>query len=395
MFAVPRVERLIILLLIIGILAGCLSLGAERITVDGSERLVDSARAAIDAADSYIRDGDFSRAKKMLEESRRDLDDATEGFNTVFDKSEMEGVLAAEEKVDFALSYLDENRPGAARASLAAAREELVRVGISQLGAKDRIAPERFTVTKGEFPLTFYGTVDGVYIGYQPVPHNIAKAARESFYAYDKSGSESDLDRGVFLTELLIEMSTEREDRFIVWPNNFPWPAYDLSPGWIGALSQAGCMKALMLAYSATGDDRYRVFGDKALSAFEYGLSQGGLRSTRTDETGSYTWYPEYARSEPPYVLNGFITSVVWIGEYSDFTGSEKAAALYSEGIKTIAHFLPEYDKGGGWSYYDALGHRSSEHYHRLHVDQLALLYRLTGDEVFKTYRVMWSVEEG
>ncbi|MFV2040650.1 MAG: D-glucuronyl C5-epimerase family protein, partial [Candidatus Hydrothermarchaeales archaeon] len=90
-----------------------------------------------------------------------------------------------------------------------------------------------------------------------------------------------------------------------------------------------------------------------------------------------------------------FITSVVWIGEYSDFTVNKKAKALFEEGIKTIAHFLPEYNMGGGWSYYDAVGHRSSKHYHRLHVDQLALLYNLTGDEVFKTYADLWGGEEG
>jgi hypothetical protein len=259
------------------------------------------------------------------------------------------------------------------------------------MGAKDRIAPQRFTVTKGEFPLTYYGTVDGVYIGYQPVPHNIAKAAREAFYDYDKSGDETDLQRGLFLTELLIEMSKERDGGFIVWPNNFSWPVYNLSPGWIGALSQAGCMKVLMLAHGATGDDRYREFGDKALSAFEFDISDGGLRIQRSDESGSYIWYPEYVRTEPPFVLNGFITAVTWIGEYSEFTGNEKAAGLHEDGIISIAHFLPEYTLGGGWSYYDAVGHRSSEHYHRLHVDQLARLYSLTGEEVFKTYRVMWG----
>jgi|GEM_PF-6418563 len=394
MFAVQRAGRLFAALLVAALTIGCLSLGTEQITVEDSERLVDSARAKIDAADTYILEGDFRRAKKVLKDGRHDLDDAAQGFNTVFDKSEMEGVTAAAEKIDFSLAHLDENRPGVARANLAAAREELVRVSISLMGAKDRIAPERFTVTKGEFPLTFYDTVDDLYIGYQPVAHNIALAAREAFYAYDKTNDESDLQRGVFLTELLIEMSVEREAGFIVWENSFPWPAYNLSPGWIGGLSQAGCMKALMLAYTATDDKRYLLFGDKALSAFEHLLEEGGLRSTRSDESGSYVWYPEYARAEPAFVLNGFITATVWTGEYSEFTGNKKAAGIYEEGIKSITHFLPGYNKGDGWSYYDAVGHRSSEHYHKLHIAQLDLLYSLTGDEVFKQYGVMWGGEE-
>ncbi len=393
MLSVP-VFKCAAVLLVIGLFIGCLGLGSEKAEVDDSERLVDSARAKVDAADQYIVDGDASRAVDVLEDARSDLDETLGRFNSLFDGAEMQGILAAAQDIDDALLRLKQGRPMVARTHVAASKQELVRVSISLLGAKDRIAPERFSVTEGEIPLTYYDAVDGVYIGYQAVPHNIAKAAREAFYAYSKSEDVEELNRGVFLAELLIAMASEREGGFVVWENNFPWPAYDLSSGWIGALSQAGCLKALMLAHMATGDERYREFGDKALKAFEIDISDGGLRTTRTDGTGTYVWYPEYASSEPPYVLNGFITAVTWIGEYSEFMADKKAASMLEDGIITISHFLPEYDVNGSWSYYDALGHRSNEHYHRLHVKQVALLYEQTRTDVFKEYQEKWRTTE-
>ncbi len=93
-------------------------------------------------------------------------------------------------------------------------------------------------------------------------------------------------------------------------------------------------------------------------------------------------------------MLNGFITAVTWIGEYSEFMADKKAASMLEDGIITISHFLPEYDVNGSWSYYDALGHRSNEHYHRLHVKQVALLYEQTRTDVFKEYQEKWRTTE-
>lgn len=255
----------------------------------------------------------------------------------------------------------------------------------------DSIPPERFSVVQKELPVTYYGYVDGVYLGYQVVPHSIAEEARKSFYRYKETNDRAEMERGLFLTEYLISVSTMRDGgRFLVWENNFVWPGYNLSKGWIGSLSQAGCIKALMLAYQATGDDRYRDIADKALEAFDIDVADGGLKNIRTSGSEHYVWYPEYAKSSPPYVLNGFITSVMWLGEYHEFTGSLKAKQLYEDGLESIIYFLPSYNHGGNWSYYDAQEHKSSLHYHALHIDQMDALFHLTGNKIFGEYAERW-----
>ncbi len=245
--------------------------------------------------------------------------------------------------------------------------------------------PWRYAIVDNSgIPKVYYGTVDGVYIGYQPAPHAIAQAAREAFYAYEKTGDREKLERGIFLVDYLLNISVDRGE-YIVWEYSFPWPPYGLKKGWRSSLCQAGVLKALMLAYKHTGDDRYKQAAEKALRAFSVPVEKGGLLKLRQ----GYYWYPEYAKESPPYVLNGFITTLLWLREYAEYSNSTEAERLYQRGVEALIRFLPEYD-ANGWSYYDALGTRASRHYHALHVWQLGVMYNLTGEEIFKEYYTRW-----
>ncbi len=382
----------IFIILIVSLTIGCLSTDSAKKYASSPEALVDSASVKVDVADRYIQEGKEGKVENVLVDAQEDVVRAIKILNTSLREEEVNALSSAAKNIAGALDFLINGEFDGARKQLDLATKELELAGILLLGKTDRAAPERFTVTDEEIPITYYGEVDGVYIGYQVVPHNVAKAAREAFYSYSITDDEDDLNRGLFLTEYLISVSSERGNgRFVVWENNFEWPGYALPKGWIGALSQAGCIKALMLASDATGDGRYEEFAEKAIAAFDVDVSEGGLRSVRIDGAESYDWYPEYAKSDPPYVLNGFITSVIWLGDYYTLTGNAEAKALYDEGVKSVIHFLPAYEYGNQWSYYDAAGHKSNSHYHELHVEQLAVLYDLTGDSIFRTYQDKWS----
>jgi hypothetical protein len=392
MLSVP-VIRGVVIILIVSLALGCLS--TEQATKDNRnpDALIDSARVKVEVADRYIQEGNAKKAEDALIDANEDLRRAIEILNSTLDEDILKVVLKADEDIQLARSSIKNDDLDNARSQLAVANDELMNAGILFIGRSEPVARERYTVSMEEIPVTYYGTVDGVYIGYQSVPHNIAAIAREAFYTYQQTESEDDLEKGIFLTEYIISTSSEQGGgQFVIWKNNFEWPVYELPAGWIGALSQAGCIKALMLAYQATGDERYKEYSEKAINAFEVDVSKGGLRTTRTDETGTYVWYPEYARSDPPYVLNGFITSVLWLREYYETTGYSKAGSLYEEGMKSIIHFLPSYDQDSDWSYYDAIGHNSSSHYHDLHVKQLAILFEQTGSDIFRDYQKKWSV---
>ncbi|MFQ5800118.1 MAG: D-glucuronyl C5-epimerase family protein [Candidatus Hydrothermarchaeales archaeon] len=384
--------RLVGVLLLVVLVLGCLGSGQTKKDEREPDVLIDAAKAKVAVADQYILEEEEDKAVDALADAKEDLEGALPILNATLADEEANGIRKAVSDIEAALDSLRNGDAMAAQSYLKMAEEELLTVSVLLLGSSEMISPSRFTVEMKELPLTYYGYVDGIYLGHQVVPHNVAAAARKAFYSYQENKDEKALERGLFLTEYLISTSTMRGDNdFVVWENNFVWPPYNLSKGWIGALSQAGCIKALMLAYDATGGEKYKEFADMAVTAFEVDVSEGGLMVTRKDTTGAYMWYPEYARPDPPYVLNGFITSVVWLGEYYTATGDEKAKALYEEGLKSIQHFLPAYEYNAGWSYYDAVSNKADSHYHELHIKQMATLYELTGDEIFKEYQERWS----
>jgi hypothetical protein len=258
-----------------------------------------------------------------------------------------------------------------------------------QIGRKPK-APEgkaeKYSLVEADIPQIYYGTVDGVYLGYQPAPHGIAQAAREAFYAYEKTGRRENLSRGLFLVDYLLDTATDRGD-YMIWEYPFSWPGYDLEEGWRGSLCQAGILKALMLAYKHTGEERYRRAAEKTLHAFSVPVEEGGLLKMRE---GHY-WYPEYVKEDPPYVLNGFVTTLIWLKEYEDYFDSTEAEELYQKGLEGLEAYLPAYDAGKGWSYYDALGKKASEHYHNMHVWQMGVMYNLTDKEIFREYYQRWD----
>ncbi len=264
-------------------------------------------------------------------------------------------------------------------------REYALQIGILPDLKTKKQKLKKYSLVDSEIPEIYYGTVDGIHLGYQAAPHGIAQAAREAFYDYEKTGNRENLSRALFLVDYLLNTSVDKGD-YLIWEYSFPWPPYNLERGWRGSLCQAGILKALMLAYKHTGEEKYRDAAEKTLKAFSVPVERGGLLELRE----GYYWYPEYVKEEPPYVLNGFVTTLIWLREYSEYFNSSEAERLYQEGLKTLIKFLPYYDAGNGHSYYDAMGNRANQHYHKMHIWQLGVMYNLTGEEIFKEYRELW-----
>ena len=254
------------------------------------------------------------------------------------------------------------------------------------------IPPKKYSIIEADIPLTYYGNVDGVELGYQIAPHNVAMKSLEAFYEYHNTGNESYKRRGLYLADWLLENATYRDNgNFVVWVYDYPWPPYNLNSGWTGSLNQATIIKALTFAYLYSGDHKYTDMIEKSLNAFDVEVKDGGLKILREDKGKIYVWYPEYARENPPYVLNGFITVIIRLREYYLITTDKKAEKLYQEGLVSLEHYLPDYDAGSKKSYYDALGNLANDHYHEMHVAQLDSLYQYTKNPIFKEYKEKWE----
>ena len=75
-------------------------------------------------------------------------------------------------------------------------------------------------------------------------------------------------------------------------------------------------------------------------------------------------------------------------------TKSPTAKQLFAKAVETLRKNLHRYDLGF-WSRYEQSGTGlpmlASPFYHRLHITQLQIMHRLTGDEFFAAYADRWE----
>jgi hypothetical protein len=119
-------------------------------------------------------------------------------------------------------------------------------------------------------------------------------------------------------------------------------------------------------------------------------MAEGGVAFT--DASGDL-WLEEYIVSPPTHILNGFIWALWGVHDYALATKDAAAQELFSRGVRTLLHNLDRYDLGF-WSLYEHSGTRlpmvASRFYHQLHIVQLRVMHRLTGEEKFAQVADRW-----
>jgi len=223
-------------------------------------------------------------------------------------------------------------------------------------------------------------------LGKQYNPVTISQCALVNYNYYVNTGEKS--YKQVFLrhTDWLVEHQKITPKGFGGWYYNFPWQPYQCKNPWVSAMAQGQAISVLVRAYALTQDKSYLKSARLAVDAFEYSVDEGGVRFI--DKNGN-VFYLEYASELHPYVLNGFIFSLLGLYDYYQTAGSRKALKLFNEGIQTLKVRLKDYDTGD-WTYYDLLGHKAGESYHKLHCKLLFELYFITGQHLFLDYAQKW-----
>lgn len=119
--------------------------------------------------------------------------------------------------------------------------------------------------------------------------------------------------------------------------------------GWPSAFAQADVIKAFILAYKRSRDDKFLRLARKAARAFDVSCEAGGLKCT----VGGITWYEEvpvpfgYA----PMILNGHLYALIMLKHLYDLTGDPRIKASFEEGVASAGKMLTRYDTGY-WTVY-------------------------------------------
>jgi hypothetical protein len=234
-------------------------------------------------------------------------------------------------------------------------------------------------------------------IGRQYNPIAIAQYGLGNYNLFRRTGSDDRRDRFLKVADWLLGHLEPNPHGLAVWNHYFDWEYRDtLRSPWYSALAQGQGISVLVRAHLlATNKDssesRYLNAARRALASFLKPVTEGGV--TFTDERGDI-WFEEYLVSPPTHVLNGFIWAAWGIYDYFLATRDSSAQELFARAVRTLLCNLDCYDLGF-WSLYEQSGTRlpmvASPFYHQLHVVQLRVMHRLTGEDKFMHVAERWE----
>jgi hypothetical protein len=229
-------------------------------------------------------------------------------------------------------------------------------------------------------------------IGRQYNPIAIAQWGLGNFNLFCRSRHEERRKKFLKASNWLVAHLEKNESGVWVWNHYFDWEYRSLlkSP-WYSGLAQGQGISLLLRSYRETREEQYLEAAHKAFLSFTKSTAEGGV--TFSDSSGN-VWIEEYIVSPPTHILNGFIWSMWGVYDYFLATGSAQASALFHKSVDTLRSNLARYDLGF-WSLYQLSDHFipmiASAFYHRLHVTQLNVMHRITGQDVFARYADGWD----
>jgi hypothetical protein len=239
--------------------------------------------------------------------------------------------------------------------------------------------------------LDYHGT-----IGVQYNPIAIAQWGLGNYNLFARNGDAAARSKFLKASNWLCERLEQNCHGLYVWNHHFDWDYREkLKAPWYSGLAQGQAISLLVRAYADTGEQKYVNSAALAFRTFLTDTASGGVTFEDAEKN---LWFEEYLVSPPTHVLNGFIWAAWGVYDYFLSTGSREAMGLFASAVKTVAANLYRYDLGF-WSRYELSGTLlpmiASPFYHRLHVTQLRVMYRITSEKIFEQYARRWESYAG
>jgi hypothetical protein len=238
-----------------------------------------------------------------------------------------------------------------------------------------------------DYPIDDQGVIVFIYEKseyYHPV--KISQKILQFLNSYIKTNNPEYLDRAKLFAQKLIEISFESKDA-IYFPYDFDWPLHgneEMIAPWYSGMAQGQALSAFVRLYKITREDKYLEISEKIFRSFTYFKGENEPWIVYVDEAG-YLWIEEYPMEVQTHVLNGFIFGIYGLYDYYLLTKDPLSKQLLQASITTIHQYISEFRNEGNISFY-CLKHKvKSVEYHRIHIYQLAMLYKITGDDFFQT----------
>lgn len=182
--------------------------------------------------------------------------------------------------------------------------------------------------------------------------------------------------------------SAVEDGEALVWLYRVADRKYHVPPPTISSLSQAQAASVLVRRHLLDGDPLHAELARRAARPL--------LQDAAPTVVARLAEGPalEESPSDPPsLILNGWIYALWGLRDLALGLGDGEAAEMLKGSTDCLTRALPRYD-AGWWSRYSLYPHRLPDlaklFYHRLHVDQLEVMYLLTSNEAFRATAERW-----
>ena len=251
---------------------------------------------------------------------------------------------------------------------------------------KDQALINKFDLNGIPINRTYIDVTDKEFVYF---PISIGQMGLAVFHTWLVTNNDSDKKRFLKFVDWFFDNAEISEKIGARWMTDVALPQYHNPGPWQSAFSQSRAISILLRGFQITGDTKYAEIAEKALKPFSITVEDGGV--TAFTKWGPF--YEEYTSSESTMVLNGKIFALCGLHEFIRvFPENSLSKKLFDQGIDTLINVLPEYDLGF-WSRYNlckAEWHPDIDPatiaYQRLHINQLNMLYKLTGKNTFIFY---------
>ena len=229
-------------------------------------------------------------------------------------------------------------------------------------------------------------------IGRQYNPIAIAQWGLGNYNQYCHSKHSERQRKFLLASDWLSNYLEQNASGVFVWNHQFDWEyRTPLRAPWYSGLAQGQGISLLVRAFRTTNNTNYLRAAEQAFASFQKDTNAGGV--TFTDQNNNL-WFEEYIVSPPTHILNGFIWAAWGVYDFFLATKDSSAQELFARAVKTLKGNLENYDLGF-WSLYEQSGTFlpmvASPFYHRLHIVQLRVLHKMTGESIFAAYADRWE----
>jgi heparosan-N-sulfate-glucuronate 5-epimerase len=234
-------------------------------------------------------------------------------------------------------------------------------------------------------------------IGLQYNPIAIAQWGLANYNLFCESGDQARWQKTLRAADWLAANLEQNAHGLWVWNHHFDWEYRDtLKAPWYSGLAQAQGVSLLLRAQAHSGDEKYQRAADNAFVALTRPIAEGGvlLEDEKPDGEKKDLWIEEYLVHPPTHILNGFMWALWGVFDFSLARADASAQNTFDRGVQTLLRNLDRYD-AGYWSLYEQSGTRlkmlASPFYHRLHIVQLRVMSKMTGDARFAAVAERWE----